>query len=66
MRPYEFKRIERLAAHEARFDMGDFMTKIGKSDMHSMTLEESMEFFRIAVASYRANLKKFCQTEAPF
>jgi hypothetical protein len=66
MKQEEFSRLEAIAAHEARFDVGDYLAKIGKTDLTTMTLEEAMKMCQITVAAYRKNLKKLVDSEAPF
>ncbi len=66
MKQEEWTRLERLAANEARFDAGDYMARIGKTDMATFSDEEAMTICQVISASYRKNLKKLVGSEAPF
>ena len=61
-----FSRWESLAAQQGGKEAGEFLEKIGKTDLATLTIDEWCEFCRRLIAGYRSGLKLAAREEAPF
>lgn len=66
MKQTEFSRLDHLATLDAGGAGGEYLDKIGKSDLASLTEEEWQGFLIAIVGGYRAALKGRLRDEAPF
>lgn len=66
MTQLEFGRIDQLAAGDGGEKGGEYLDKIGKTDLATLTEEEWQQFLLAVVGGYRDALKGRLRNEAPF